>query len=320
MLARSFLFFLGLFWICYDAYATLSYHTLPDNSKIRTGSWKSTSIVKGTIILMIGRGSYLEKNLDFIQDLTALGYNVESFDWRGHGGSDRLIPNSQKCHIDSFDTYLQDFDHYFIHTVKPNLTSSKPVYLMGVSMGGHLAVRYIHDHPDAFKKVVLVVPMFDVVTKPFPKPIVKPMVTFMSALSFGKAYAFGYGDVTLTGPISAESRETHDYARHIQTHKTMRQHPELVVGGPTFDWVKAAFKSIEITKNPLYFSNIAPPVLIQTAGKDMTVDIHQDKAICQKMANCQHIIYPESRHNITKESDSIRNPFLKDLDLFLSQP
>jgi lysophospholipase len=315
--------FITLCFLGESAHSTLSHIKMADGARLRIGSWASESSAKspskGTIFLMIGRASYLEKNTELIQDLVAMGYQVESFDWRGYGGSDRPLPHTQKCHIDSFDIYLQDFHTYFQH-VKETRTLPRPLYVVGISLGGHLAIRYIHEHPQAFQKAALVVPMMDILTRPFPKPLVYPMVSALCALGFHHAYAFGYGDVSLTGPIPMESRETHSQERHQQTHRVMRAHPELVIGGPTFGWVKAAFDSLSITQDPGYLETIQIPIILQTAGQDTTVDTKNDKAYCKKMAHCHHVLYGQSRHNITKEIDSIRGPFLKDLDAFLSTP
>jgi lysophospholipase len=282
-------------------FSGFSYLQMTDGSKLRVASWKALSHVrKGLIVLATGRGSYMEKNLELVH----------------HGGSTRIRDGSQKCHIDSFETYLSDFNEY-VHQIK-NKRPNEPIYLIGVSMGGHLSYRYVHDNPNAFAKVILTVPMFEVRTDPFPRPLVEPMTAFACAISFSKVYAFGYGDVKLTGPISPTSKETHDNKRHIKTHEVMRAKPELVLGGPTLGWVNAAFDSIAITKKPNYNSDISVPVMVQTAGQDKTVDTSVDAGVCSAMKKCTHKLYPESFHNITKEIDPIRNEFLQDIDAFFS--
>lgn len=299
-------------------YANIEKFKLKDETHLRTGWWDSkTSPAQGTIVLLIGRASFIEKNQQLIDDLTSRGFNVETFDWRGQGGSTRLLLNSQKCHIDSFDTYLNDMHEYLIHYVRPRRPG--PWLLMGISMGGHLALRYANDHPQSFKKVALVVPMFEMITKPFPRPMVGPLVKSLSLLGFSGFYAFGYTDINLKGPMPPFSNETSDQEQHKKTQALMRQYPELVVSGPTFGWVAAAVDSIEATKRKHFGENL-PPMELYLAGQDTLVENKVSEQRCRTFKNCSVKMYENSRHNLPKERPEIRELFLEDVINFLRLP
>ena len=107
--------------------------------------WQSTApqAQPVTVVLLQGRSSYAEKFEEFVQDMQNRGYDLWTFDWRGSGGSSRLIAdNSQKVHIDSLsDRPLKDLDYILQNVIRPQTT--KPIILFGVSLGGHLALRYL---------------------------------------------------------------------------------------------------------------------------------------------------------------------------------
>lgn len=306
----SFLFFI------YHVHANISVYTATDGTRLRVGSWSSQidSDAGKTIVLLTGRASFIEKNQEFIDDLTRRGFNVELMEWRGHGGSDRPILHSQKCHIDSFQTYLNDLHLYLENHVAPRHPG--PWIMVGVSMGGHLALRYAHDHPEHIKKLALVVPMIDMATAPFPRSIVGPLTWWMCFWGFQETYAFGFKDIILT-TIPPFSRETHDKNRHEKTYETMRMYPDFVISGPTFGWVKAAHESIVATGTPDFYNKITMPVFIQLADLDHLVVNGIVPSKCAAMKHCTMKTYKGSYHNITKETDDIRNSFLNDLELFL---
>jgi lysophospholipase len=145
--------------------ASIQEISMPDGASIRLGHWlsrKSPSPL-ATIVFLQGRASYIEKFQETITDLTERGYEVWTFDWRGTGGSSRIIKtNSQKCHIDSYETYIQDLKYILHHFIKPKSTS--PLILMGVSMGGHLALRYIEENPHEVSGAFLISPMLNIPT------------------------------------------------------------------------------------------------------------------------------------------------------------
>ena len=63
-----------------------------DGVAIRTARWPAlTPRPLGTICLFHGRSEFIEKYFEIVRDLRARGFAVATFDWRGQGGSDRLI-------------------------------------------------------------------------------------------------------------------------------------------------------------------------------------------------------------------------------------
>ena len=67
----------------------------------------------GTVVVLPGRNECIEKYFETITDLSERGFCVAMFDWRGQGGSDRLIRDPRRGHVDSFGSYVQDLEQFF---------------------------------------------------------------------------------------------------------------------------------------------------------------------------------------------------------------
>src|SRR6187431_1557143 len=63
-----------------------------DGVKLRYALFpKGPGAPKGTICLVHGRTEFIEKYFETIADFQSRGFAVATFDWRGQGGSQRLI-------------------------------------------------------------------------------------------------------------------------------------------------------------------------------------------------------------------------------------
>ena len=78
-----------------------------DKRKLRYAIFKSDlRIAKGTIVLLHGRNEFIEKYFETIRHFTDLGFWVATFDWRGQGGSDRLLKRPLRGHVRRFSIAL----------------------------------------------------------------------------------------------------------------------------------------------------------------------------------------------------------------------
>lgn len=57
---------------------------------LRLGSWRPTGPSRGCVVILPGRGDFLEKYAHVARFLNAHGYGVYTLDWPGQGGSERL--------------------------------------------------------------------------------------------------------------------------------------------------------------------------------------------------------------------------------------
>lgn len=292
---------------------------LPGGAYIRLVHWlpHHPSVHPATILLLQGRSSYMEKFEETIEDLRNLGYEVWTFDWRGSGGSSRLIAsNAQKVHIESYETYINDLDHIIRTQIKPK--SHHPLILMGISLGGHLALRYLEEKPNDVTGAFLIAPMLNIHTNPYPYWLARLMVTTATWLGFGNAYAFGYGDYNPNVKIDPQKVGTTDLVRYQRQLDLNLSQMSLVTSGPTFGWVYETFKSIDLVNAPSSLKKISAPVMIIRAGQETVVDNSKDNLLCTQIPQCQLKTYDKARHNIFMEQDVFRHRLFKDLKKFTS--
>ncbi|MGI4852029.1 MAG: alpha/beta fold hydrolase [Janthinobacterium lividum] len=296
-------------------HASYQMMTTPDGAKLRVAHWQST-VSQGqpvTVVLLQGRSSYIEKFEEFIQDLQKRGYDVWTFDWRGSGGSSRLIAdNSQKVHIDSYDTYLKDLDDIIKKVIEPQTT--KPLVFVGISMGGHLALRHIQQKFNQVAGALVLAPMIAINSNPYPNWLARLIVSTATSLGMGQNYVIGYGDYKMNQPINPKKLGTTDLARYRRQLDINKTHMSFVTAGPTYQWVHESFKSLDRLHRSTEISKISVPLTLIKAEDDFVVDTSQDEAFCKKIPQCQIKTYAKSRHNILIEIDAIRDRVFQDLD------
>ncbi len=294
-------------------FSPYDYMTTSDNQSIRYGVWKCWKEKRlGSVILLGGRREFMEKYTETINELIQKGFDVYSFDWLGQGLSTRILTNKHKGFIENYDIYINDLNMFFREIVQPE--AALPLVILAHSMGAHITLRFIHDHPGIADKVVLVSPMIDILTSPSPGWFVRFITRVAVKVGLDHAYVIGSGDYT--GEKFEGNRLTSDPDRFMDENRAIAENPDLALGGPTYGWLSATFESIEILTEPGYAEKITTPVLIVSAGNDRIVPIDAQKAICSLLPDCRFTEIPDARHEIHKETDTVRSIFWDEFDRF----
>lgn len=285
-----------------------------DGLKIRTAHWQDqSSTSKGTIILLQGMGSYIEGDQEFAQLLAQQGYNVLTFDWRGQGASQRTTRHSTLLDIDNFQAYERDLETF----IKHSKFVKGPLILMGNSMGGHLAIRYAHNYPNQIDGIVTLAPMVEIKTAPYPYYAAKAIADIYVALGWGEKFVFGYNSFSYDKCVANYNPEKYgDIKRYLKDCKNFNENPNLAVGGPSFNWLKAAFKSCEEISKPEFARRINIPTLMIAVPNDHLVNPAAQRAVCENMPKCHFKIYKNAHHNLLRETDEIMFKFFEDLEIF----
>ena len=129
----------------------------PDGVNLRFGRWEPPPGRKGTVVVLQGRAEYIEKYFETVRDLRARGFAVATFDWRGQGLSDRALADPHKGHVRNFSQYVTDLEAFMHQVVLPDCPP--PIFALGHSMGGAIAIKSCHDGSRWFERVVLTAPM-----------------------------------------------------------------------------------------------------------------------------------------------------------------
>jgi len=287
----------------------------PDNLSIRYGIWCSQKEKKrGSVILLSGRTEFMEKYTETIGELNQRGFDVYSFDWRGQGLSTRMLANRHKGFVENYDNYINDLDMFVSKIVQSEAIS--PIVILAHSMGGHIALRFIHDHPEIADRAVLVAPMIDIFTSPFSRWLARPIVWASDKAGLDHTYAIGSGDYDPDDEKFEGNRLTSDPERFKDKKTEIAENPDLALGGVTYGWLAATFESIDILTEPVFAEKILTPILIVSAGADKIVSIEAQKAICSLMKNCRFFKISGARHEILQETDAVQSIFWDEFNRF----
>ena len=185
-------------------------------------------------------------------------------------------------------------------------------------MGGHIALRFIHDYPGLIDNAVLTSPMIDINVSYVPGWLVRSISRLAVKNGLGHVYSIGSEGYSASKRKFEGNRLTSDPVRFMDEHRAIELNPDLALGGVTYSWLAAAFDSIDLLLSKGYAERISSPVFIISAGKDRIVSETAQKAICSRMYNCRFVSISDSYHEILKERDKVRNIFWREFDGFIS--
>lgn len=269
----------------------------------------------GTVFLLQGRGEFLEKYAATVERLVAAGLVVIGLDWRGQGGSPRLVPGTARGHVDDFAAYLEDVDLLVSRAAALDLP--RPWSLLGHSMGGHVALRWLGRATRPIARAALVTPMFDIALVPPPRPAVRFLAETAVRLGAGRRYAPGQRDPRPGCPFEGNPA-TSCPEGFAAAWELLRRHPERRVGGVTWGWLAAALRSIEATHRPGFAESIDLPLLLVRAGEERIVCNRAIERFARRLPRARLIDHPGARHDLFFERAEVRARLCADLVAFFA--
>lgn len=286
----------------------------PDGVMLRAAYWPAQAEpCVGTVAVLQGRAECLEKYFETIAALLARGFAVATFDWRGQGGSDRLLPDSRKGHIDDMALYQIDLDAFVAQTLAPHCP--KPWFGLAHSMGASVLIAAARSGAP-FARLVLSAPMIDIV-EARPARLVRIVIETLDFLGFGAWYAPGRGPQSRMCAPLADNPLTADPIRYARNRRLAETAPHLILGEPTIGWLDAAFRQIAAFADPDYPRGVRAPALGFGAGDDRIVSTPAAARFMARMKAGRLIVLPGARHEILQERDEIRALFWEAFDAFV---
>ncbi len=280
--------------------------------ELRVAVWKQETIPsKGTILIFNGFTEFIEKYYETIQDFIDLNWNVVAFDWRGQGLSSKLLLEKDKGYIEDFSQFLDDADAIYNHKVKD---LPKPHFLLGHSMGGHLALREIQKHPTRYSKAVLCAPMQSITG--LKTKVLSRVATFFKILGFGQSYVIGGKD---GNPKKTHERLTSDINRFKKWSSIFKKQPRLLMGSATWTWSQAAARSMTLSMKEEEVKKIVIPVYLASAKIDVVVNEATHETLDDINPLIKVVPYKMARHEILTETTEMRSKFISDIDQFFSE-
>jgi lysophospholipase len=270
---------------------------------------------RGTVLVVQGRAEFIERYYEVVADLRKRGFTVLTFDWRGQGGSQRLIKggNPRKGHVRRFSDYRLDLAAIF---AGPMASSPKPHFVLAHSMGAALCLEAASRGNLPVSRLVAIAPMLGL-TMVGNQTIARLTATLFDALGFARAFPPGCGETAISTKPFEGNRLTRDPVRY--TRKATLSHAafHLAIGDPTFRWVTEAFRFMRRMGDPQIPLSVKLPTMVIAAGADGVVSTPAVMRFTARLKTGPGIVIPGARHEILNEIDEARDAFWAAFDAFI---
>jgi lysophospholipase len=294
---------------------TADYLDLPDGKKLRYALYPASGRpLKGTVIILHGRNECIEKYFETMLDLSKRGFGCATFDWLGQGGSDRLIKDPMRGHINKFDRYVSDFNYFFENVALPDCRA--PFYVLAHSTGSLIALLASPDLTNRVRRMVLCAPLLSLTHQPVGHNQIRRVSGILSLIGLGSMYMSGGPRPRETMPF-AGNKLTSDPVRYQRNSNLYAQHRELALGGPTARWVHASCLAMDTVLDPDFKARIQIPTLIIAAGADQIVSNAAIERFARGMRSTALVTVDGGKHELLQEADLYREQVLAAFDTFV---
>lgn len=288
-----------------------------DGKRLRVGEWERApgAAPRGFCAIFDGQTEFIEKYEEVAGELAARGFAGAILDWRGQGGSARLVADPLKAHIADFSEYDADISAFVEAVVLP--AANMPPIALAHSMGGHVLLRALHRDSQLFSAAVMTAPMLRAATRGFPRWLVRAITLGYSHAGLGNAWVWG---MERRDPLRVpfdDNLVTSDQERFARNRALVAETPEIRLAGPTWRWLAAANRSMARMEQPGFAEAITTPCLIVGAGRDRIVETAATRDFARRLPNGRYVEIPEAEHEILMENDSIRARFWRAFDDFV---
>lgn len=289
-----------------------------DGHELRFARWEANQLPHvGTVCLFGGRTEFIEKYFEAVADLRRRGFAVAMLDWRGQGGSDRLLSNPRKGFVRDFADYEADLARFLREVVLPDCP---PPYLgLAHSMGGNVLLRAAARANLWFDKIVLSAPMIRINSASLPTSRAAARAASRSMCWLGASTAYvpdGNDDYGEAVPFE-ENALTTDRERYLRNNAIVAAAPPLGLGSPTYGWLYQAFRSMQMITRPSHLAAIRVPILFVLGGDDRIADSPFVEDYAARLKLARSITIPYARHEIIQERDGLRQQFWAAFDAFV---
>jgi lysophospholipase len=265
----------------------------------------------GTVVVVQGRGEFIEVYAEAVADLLARGYYVVAFDFRGQGGSHRRT--AAGGHVSRFEDYVADLAAVVRFAHQRGLPP--PYNVLAHSMGGLVALLAAPSLAREVDRMVLLAPLMEVTNLPAPSGLLSIVAGLGSVAGMARRPV---GEPGAVPRQFAGNRLTSDPARFETVKALVDSNLELVTGPPTLGWVRAAFQAMNAirrrTGRPLPI-----PTLFVASGQDTIVSTPAIDRFARATPGAGLVIVPGARHQILLERDGLRNLFFAAFDAYVGK-
>jgi lysophospholipase len=274
---------------------------------------------QGVCVLLNGQTEFIEKYFETIDELRGRGFAVATMDWRGQGGSSRLLTDdSRKSYVADFRDYDLDLAALMHTLVEPMLAPGTQPIALAHSMGGHNLLRYLTQHPDSFAACALSAPMIGISLRGQREWMVRLVTWWEIRRGNRGGWVWGMQERDPHAMTFATQMVTSDAQRFERTQMLLREYPNLRMAGATWGWLAAALRSMAWLRARA--ERIATPLLIVGAGKDRICLTAEAKAFAARAPHADWLEIADAEHELLAERSVYRDQFWAAFDAFIKKP
>ena len=258
---------------------------------------------------------YKELTFDFFNQ----GFNIFILDHRGQGISERLLHNSNKGYVESFEYYVEDLNTFISDVVNQSplaLTQGVKPYLLAHSMGGAISLRLMQRLPHLIQAAILSTPMVGIKLGGLPQWVASTLVfsgDIINQLVDDQSWYFiSQGDYQVK-PFR-QNDLTHSKIRYQRFIEEYQSNKYIQLGGVTYHWLREAFSVKERIFHDV--DKLSTPILILQSSKDSIVDNELQDLLCQQVnyhtpSLCEKSTIVGAKHELFFEIDLYREQALQ---------
>ena len=277
-----------------------------DGIGMRWGETGNRDAAQATIIMVPGYTATMSMYGEHVGDIASRGYHVIGFDLRGQGGSERPRPDQpEKLYVDDFGRYSNELAEF---VRAQNLPDNRPVILMGMSFGGHVATRLAGDHPGVVDGLLLLAPALEPKAGNMSFDAAKRLLVWGRRLGQDKRYLPDNGNWT---PYSEDNLRVagiehcaSDPNRLPLRDAVFTNDPSQRVGGVTYNWGGEFYESSLYVRASGYPEGLDLPISMVHAERDDFVVTDVNIEICDtRLPDCTSVYIDGSGHCLLQETD-----------------
>jgi len=251
---------------------------------------------RARMVISHGLGEHSGRYGNVIERILPKGITIWAPDHRGHGQSD-----GSRGHILAFDEYLDDLSS-LINLARKDLPEGMKCFLLGHSMGGHIALTCALRIPGIIDGVIVSSPTLGLTAT---MPVIKSILgKFMSSIWPGMTLS----NEMDTAKLSHDEGVVQDYMNDFLVHDRVSAR-----------WFTEFLHAMETLNHQA--SKMQIPILMQVAGDDYLVDAHASKTFYERLTLEDRTLrfYDGLYHEVYNEKDEHRVKVLTDLENWLER-
>ncbi len=283
----------------------------PDGVRLRAAARPAKGAPLGRVALLHGRTEFLEKYADVAAAFAARGWTALSLDWRGQGGSDRLLDDPARGHARDFAEYQLDLEALL---AAPEAAGEGPLLMVAHSMGGAIGLRALAERRGGFAAAVFSAPMWGLTLPNWVERLARAVSGASVGIGLAGLYAPGGGGGRPYALGAFEGNAlTADAAAFARIAALTAAAGERALGGPTLGWLHAAFLEMD----GLAAEACPVPALVFLGGDERVVSPRAIRAGAAR-SEARLVEIPGARHEVFFETPARRATVWAEIDRFLA--